>query len=343
MKRKPMVLFMAVSLLLVTVTGGCIPLPSSNRVHEPSAAMREPKAGFTSFDEITTENIQLLNRERERSDLPALKVSIDLSAVAEWMARTHLQTGDDASTGEIRDQLDQYSGLAVVSFAMNRSSATGSYDDNFLEWFAENRARDVAGSQGVRNNLLDPDMAQVGVACVGVPVTENGRAQYKMVFVWLFTPQPPPGGFTAYPQIAQDNISILNDERASRGLSRLAVDSELTVLALEKARDLVQYDYFDHNSQRLGSPHEMIVARVVPLPRMTAENLWKVEGTYHSQFLQGSARQAHEGLMNSEGHRKNLLHTDYTHIGVACVGGIVDRPEGKLYQVVLVQLFIKEN
>jgi uncharacterized protein YkwD len=338
-----MVFFIAVSLLLVNLTGGCIPLPGSNRVHEPSATVREPKAGFTSFDEITAENIRQLNRERERSELPPLKVSIDLSAVADWIARTHLQTGDDASTVEIRNQLDKYSGLAVVSFAMNRSSATGSYGDDFLEWFAENRAGDVTGSQGVRNNLLDPDMAQVGVACVGVPVTENGRQQYKMVFVWLFTPQPPPGGFTSYQHIAQDNIAILNDERASRGLSRLAVDSELNALALEKARDLVQYDYFDHYSERLGSPHEMIVARVVPLPKMTAENLWKVEGTYHGQFLNGTAQQAHEGLMNSEGHRKNLLHTDYTHIGVACVGGIVNRPEGKLYQVVLVQLFIKEN
>ncbi|MDW7651107.1 MAG: CAP domain-containing protein [Bacillota bacterium] len=345
-----------VAFTLITAVSGCR-IPEINYLQAPEtetnwqgeeiepgdeAAATQPVPGISRYQDLSDENISLINRERQNHGLAELKVSEDLSAVAEWIARSHLERGDDTPTDEIRRKMDSYPGFAVVSFTMNRSSAAGTYNKNFVTWFAENRSEDTASSQGLRSNFLDADVTHTGAACLGATVTEDGQETYKMVFVWVFTPTPPPSGLTSYQEIAQNNITVLNEERASRGLRRLTIHSGLTALALEKAKDLVTHDYFSHDSPRLGSPHEMIVAQLVPLPQMTAENLWKQEGTYHGGFLTGAAEKAHQGLMNSEGHRKNLLHTNYTHIGAACVGGIIDRPDGKLHQVVLVQLFIKE-
>ena len=209
--------------------------------------------------------------------------------------------------------------------------------------FRSKRSEDISGLQGLRSNFLKSDITHTGMACVGARVVEDGKEVFKMVYVHLFTPTPPPAGFTSYQQIAAENIVILNQERASLGLRKLETHTQLTELALEKARDLVRYNYFQHESPRLGSPHEMIMARVTPRPQMTGENLWKIEGTYHAGFVDDAAQKAHTGLMNSEGHRANLLHGEYTHIGVASVGGVVDTPQGKVYQLVLVQLFIREG
>ena len=300
-----------------------------------------PTAETYAFANITYENFRLLNQEREKAGFATLKSSLDLNAVARKVAEDYLASGRDATSDEIRKLLNAYPGYAVVSFSVNRVAATGSNKDELMRWFSEKRADDVSGSQGLRDNFLKSDITQTGMACVGAMVVEDGKELFKVVYVHLFTPTPPPAGLTSYQQIAAENIVILNQERANLGLSRLETHAQLTELALAKARDLVRYNYFQHESLRLGSPHEMIMAGVTPRPQMTGENLWKIEGTYHSGFLHGAAQKSHTGLMNSEGHRANLLHADYTHIGVASVGGVVDTPAGKVYQLVLVQLFIR--
>lgn len=289
---------------------------------------------------IAEEMVRLMNDERAKKGLAPLQVHADLSAAALWVATENLQE-KEVSTEDIRSRLHG-TVFAATTFALNRVWSTGPHTNHFADRFAEQRRGDIVNSESLRKNILDPGFTHIGIALAGGPDGENGTAGYKLVMAWVFAPLPAPAGYTDYGQVARENVDILNGERRQRGLGELATHPVLTDLAREKAIDLLRYDYFAHDSPRLGKPHDMITARVMPLPRMTAENLWKLEGTFHSAFLDGAAGKAHAGLMDSEGHRKNLLNPDFTHVGMACVGAVADRGDTKLYQIVLVQLFIKE-
>jgi uncharacterized protein YkwD len=295
-----------------------------------------------SYPTIVRDHLELMNKERQSQGLSALTLNSNLSAVANWVGAVQAQNDQSPEVSEVKSRLAPYPELAVTAFALNRISATDTKGDRFIQWFADGRQSDVSSSQSLREHLLNREITHVGLACVGVPVEVDGKKQYRMAFVWLFMQQPPPSGVTNQSAMAAENIAILNVERSGRNLGTLKSHSTLNDLAYIKAKDILEnlpYNGLAHESQRLGSPNEMIVAHVSPTPRGTAENLWTQWGSYHKGFLTETAQQAHDGLMNSEGHRKNMLTPEFTHIGVGVAAGIV---EGH-YKVVLVQLFIIQH
>lgn len=115
----------------------------------------------------------------------------------------------------------------------------------------------------------------------------------------------------------QKMISMVNTERMSRGLPPLAVDMGLVDTARFKSRDMLQKKYFDHYSPVYGSPQDLI-DRMGIVYRIIGENLARVP----------TVERAHLGLMNSSGHRTNILNRDFKRIGVGVVNGGTD---GKLF------------
>ncbi len=116
-------------------------------------------------------------------------------------------------------------------------------------------------------------------------------------------------------------LGLVNDERTQRGLRPLTVDPVLTALARLKSQDLVQNRYFAHNSPTYGSPFQMMRDAGVQY-RTAGENLSSA----------GNVHVSHYRLMNSDGHRSNILRASYTHVGI----GIVRNSSG----VMVTQLFI---
>jgi uncharacterized protein YkwD len=57
---------------------------------------------------------------------------------------------------------------------------------------------------------------------------------------------------------ASEVINLVNQERANVGLPMLASDSSLSVMALDKAKDMYNNNYFDHTSPTYGSPFDMM-------------------------------------------------------------------------------------
>jgi len=130
------------------------------------------------------------------------------------------------------------------------------------------------------------------------------------------TPSPSTGstgsGQSASYQLSaseQKMIDLVNQERAKAGVAPLKVDLELCRVARIKSQDMKDNNYFSHTSPTYGSPFEMMKSFGISY-RTAGENIAK-----HS-----SVEGAHTGLMNSEGHRKNILNPNFTHIGI----GIVD-------------------
>jgi len=119
-------------------------------------------------------------------------------------------------------------------------------------------------------------------------------------------------------------LTLVNAERTKNGLKPLIMKSELVKIARLKSQDMIEYNYFAHNSPTYGDPFTMM-------------RYFGVKFGYAGENLAGntSLENAHESLMNSSGHRANILNVNYTHMGI----GIV---EGGKYGKMFTQLFISE-
>ncbi len=117
-------------------------------------------------------------------------------------------------------------------------------------------------------------------------------------------------------------LELVNQERASAGVPPLALHQKLSEVARMKSDDMAKLNYFAHQSPTYGSPFEMMRSFGISYT-MAGENL----------ALAGSVDRAHSALMNSSGHRANILNANYTHIGI----GMVQGSRGQYYT----QMFIR--
>lgn len=108
----------------------------------------------------------------------------------------------------------------------------------------------------------------------------------------------------------QQMLNSINSERSRNGLAPLTADLQLTKLARMKSQDMISGNYFSHQSPTYGSPFDMMRNYGVSY-RTAAEN---IAGN-------GSVAGAHTSLMNSPGHRANILGRQYTSVGIGIVKG----------------------
>lgn len=110
---------------------------------------------------------------------------------------------------------------------------------------------------------------------------------------------------------ASQVVTLVNQERAKAGLSTLVSDPALANMALDKAKDMYNNKYFDHNSPTYGSPFDMMKA-------------YGIRYTYAGENIAKGQRNPQEVMnawMNSTGHRQNILSPNFTKIGVAYYNG----------------------
>ena len=130
-------------------------------------------------------------------------------------------------------------------------------------------------------------------------------------------------------QINKEILVLINKERINNNLSELKENKILDSSALAKADDMIINNYFDHYSPNGKKPWDWINRAVYPY-LFVGENL-------AMNFT--SAESAHNALMQSPSHKKNILNEKYSDIGLAVVSGKID---GKNTNI-LVQLFGSKN
>ncbi|WP_082631736.1 SafA/ExsA family spore coat assembly protein [Cytobacillus praedii] len=106
-------------------------------------------------------------------------------------------------------------------------------------------------------------------------------------------------------------VQLVNQERARYGLNPLKSNWELARVARYKSQDMIDRKYFDHNSPTYGTPFQMMKSFGISY-RSAGENIAA------GQSIPNEVVQA---WMNSEGHRKNILSSTFTEIGVGYVKG----------------------
>lgn len=102
---------------------------------------------------------------------------------------------------------------------------------------------------------------------------------------------------------------LVNAERSLYGLPPLVLDSTLCELSAVKARDMRDYGYFGHRSERLGSMPQLVSSALGDIAYI-GENI----GLNFIDDLE-----AHRAWMTSAMHRKNILGKQYTRIGYSSV------------------------
>ena len=117
-------------------------------------------------------------------------------------------------------------------------------------------------------------------------------------------------------------VNLVNQERAKAGLTPLAVEANLVQIARTKSQDMVNSNYFGHTSPSFGSTFSLIRAKGF-VYTIGGENLAGAR----------DVNSAHWMLMNSSGHRANILQPRFNRIGVGIVHG---GPYGSMFT----QLFL---
>ena len=117
-------------------------------------------------------------------------------------------------------------------------------------------------------------------------------------------------------------LNKINYIRNENGIASLTLDDLLTSTAQNKARDMVENNYFSHNSPTYGSPFEMM---------KNAGVIYKTAG----ENIAGnpSIDDAISSFLESENHKKNILSNSYNYIGIGL-------EKSEKYGYILVLMFV---
>jgi uncharacterized protein YkwD len=112
------------------------------------------------------------------------------------------------------------------------------------------------------------------------------------------------------PDLEKQMLDLVNQERKAAGLNPLAPDPELTEVARKHSTDMFARGYFAHDTPEGLSPFDRMQQAGVRF--LTAgENL----------ALAPTLSLAHTGLMNSPGHRANILRPQFGRVGIGVMDG----------------------
>ncbi|MBP3597691.1 MAG: SH3 domain-containing protein [Clostridia bacterium] len=120
----------------------------------------------------------------------------------------------------------------------------------------------------------------------------------------------------------QEVFNLINIQRKNNGLPALKIDNEVQNVARIKAQDMIDNNYFSHNSPIYGSPFDMLKS-------------FKVTYNTAGENIAGNSSnsEAVTAWMNSAGHKANILNSSFNYTGIGVING---SKYGKIY----VQLFI---
>jgi uncharacterized protein YkwD len=112
------------------------------------------------------------------------------------------------------------------------------------------------------------------------------------------------------PELEAEMLRLVNKERIAAGLKPLAPDPELTAVARRHSAEMFARGYFAHVTPEGRDPFD----------RMRAANV-RFQTAGENLALAPTLQIAHSGLMNSPGHRANILHKDFGRVGIGIMDG----------------------
>ena len=147
-----------------------------------------------------------------------------------------------------------------------------------------------------------------GVTSVGLDISDFVAVTPRQTDDGYVLPFRVTAGLSVDESAEQRMFELINQERVVAGLEPLEWDPELVEVARAHSREMFEEGYFAHESPTTGSPFDRLDAAGITY--VTAgENL----------ALAPTVEVAHEGLMDSPGHRANILKPAYGRIGIGAI------------------------
>ncbi len=126
----------------------------------------------------------------------------------------------------------------------------------------------------------------------------------------LSLPPADPDDLRVDARAAEEIFELVNRARIEEGLDPLAWSAPLAAVGEDHATEMYVEGYFSHTSPTTGSVADRMAAAGIPYV-IVGENL----------ALAATARTVHKGLMDSPGHRANIMGSGFTRLGIGVVNG----------------------
>jgi uncharacterized protein YkwD len=121
-------------------------------------------------------------------------------------------------------------------------------------------------------------------------------------------------------------FELTNDERVQRRQAALQEDPVLAEIATRHSKDMLDQNYLAHESKDGDGPAQRVGRLHRTLFGLTSENVALYDSA--AEPTDQLASQFISQWMNSLGHRRNILSSDSTHLGVGCLDGLDTRVSG---------------
>ncbi len=108
----------------------------------------------------------------------------------------------------------------------------------------------------------------------------------------------------------KEMLRLVNEERALQGLPGLVMDETLREVARQHSVDMFQRGYFGHIDPEGNTPFD----------RMREGGVSFI-GAGENVAVAPTVSTAHQGLMDSPGHRENILRPQYRRVGIGAARG----------------------
>jgi uncharacterized protein YkwD len=112
------------------------------------------------------------------------------------------------------------------------------------------------------------------------------------------------------PAYEAEMLQLINEERRKHGLKELQADREMLQVARAHSQDMFARGYFAHDSPEGKDPFD----------RMRAANI-QFAAAGENLALAQTVEIAHVNLMNSPGHRANILNPSFGRVGIGILDG----------------------
>lgn len=120
--------------------------------------------------------------------------------------------------------------------------------------------------------------------------------------------------------LQQQMLKLINEARAAEGLDAVIWDPVAADAGMLHAQDMIDRDYFSHwNPEGFGPEHRITLAggRHAVFENVHARvTTWSDGSPAAIEDWPMAIAEAHQGLLDSPGHRENIMDPAHTHLGI---------------------------
>ncbi|WP_237714342.1 CAP-associated domain-containing protein [Mammaliicoccus lentus] len=315
------VFYLFILLLIITLIK---PVPESDLSKQIQQKVMNVQQGLE--DEQTTKKVELKTPKEQEFAINNIQINQTKSEVEKKLGKPKRVTVNEYNE-KWHAYHDQYNGFVMVSY--DDDKVTGLYTNQDL----------ITSQKGITSKMKKNKVRSI----LGEPLDEIQKDKVKLVqndpdydvfkfdniYTTIFYDKHQDNQIKGIMQVASStedkrtnqyhtasdeykralelqNFDIVNAERVQFDLPTLSYNENVSHTARKHSTDMVDNDYFDHTNKQGLSPFD----------RLDNDGFDYVTAGENLAYGQISSVYAHHGLMNSLGHRKNILNKDYKELGV---------------------------